>query len=339
MLGVCFSAYAYGAKSDPARILLSTVYFKKDSAVPAPEFENKLKKVQATLKAHPAIGLEIEGYAYNQGTPAKNRQIAQKRAEAVQQWFVKHGVDAGRLVVKNLGGTEQAIRQDSPKNSTLAERVEIVKIVLKLPVAYLPVSRYEFAPVLEGREVTHHFVIQNKGDALLKVQKVKTDWGCTAVSYTRQIPPGGEGKITLKVKTKGYGGRKLSKGATVYTNDKKKSALRLSIAGNIEKFVTIRPRQVRLRGPAGEQLKRKVTIIPVEKYPFKILKVRAQNGENIRFELQEENALIVENQRLQKGRYFDNITLETDSKIRPTLNVRVYGDIRPRPEKEKKESQ
>jgi len=103
---------------------------------------------------------------------------------------------------------------------------------------------------------------------------------------------------------------------------------------------------VRLRGFAGEQLKRKVKIIPVEKYPFKILKVRAQNGKDIRFQLREEKSqtgqqyvLIVENQRPQKGRYFDNITLETDSKIRPTLNVRVYGDIRPRPEEEKKESQ
>jgi alcohol dehydrogenase class IV len=103
---------------------------------------------------------------------------------------------------------------------------------------------------------------------------------------------------------------------------------------------------VRLRGFTGEQLKSKVTIIPVEKYPFKILKVRAQNGKDIRFQLQEEKsqkgqqyALIVENQRLKKGRYFDNITMETDSKIRPTLNVRVYGNIMPRPEEEKKESQ
>jgi len=222
----------------------------------------------------------------------------------------------------------------------------VLQVYLKQPTVHFPAVRHEFDPVLEGQEVTHHFIIQNKGDALLEVKKVKTDWGCTAVSYTRQIPPGGEGKITLKVKTKGYGGRRLSKGATVYTNDKKKSALRLSIAGNIERFVTIRPRQVRLRGIAGEQLKKKVTIIPVKKYPFKILKVRARNGKDIRFQLQEEKSqkgpqyvLIVENQRLEKGRYFDNITLETDSQIRPTLKIRVYGDIMPRPEEEKKESQ
>ena len=101
-----------------------------------------------------------------------------------------------------------------------------------------------------------------------------------------------------------------------------------------------------MRGFTGDHLKGKVTIIPLEKYPFKILNVRAKNGKDIRFQLQEEKsekglqyALTVENQRLQKGRYFDIITLETDSKISPTLSVRVYGDIKPRPEEEKKKSQ
>ena len=114
----------------------------------------------------------------------------------------------------------------------------------------------------------------------------------------------------------------------------------------MEKFVTIQPKLIRLRGYEGENLKRKVTIIPLEKYPFKILKVRARDGREIRFQLEEEKnekglqyALTVENQRLQKGRYFDIITLETDSKIRPTLSVRVYGDIKSRSQEEKKKSQ
>ena len=175
MLAVCLSAVAYGAKSDPARKLLTTVYFQKDSAVAAPEYENKLKKIQAALKADPGIGLQIEGYSHHQRTAGKNRQLAQKRAETVQQWFVKHHIDADRLVIKNLGGTEQTMQKNSPKPSAQTERVEIVKIVLKLPAVYLPASRYEFDPVLEGQEVTHDFVIQNKGNGLLKVQKVKTD--------------------------------------------------------------------------------------------------------------------------------------------------------------------
>ena len=175
MLVMCFSAAVHGAKSDPKRNLLSTVYFKNDSALSAAEFENKLKKAQAALKADPTIGLKIEGYSYNQRSPGKNRQMAQKRAEAVQQWLVKNGVDAERLVIKNLGDTEPASQKDSSKNPAMVERVEIVKIVLKLPAAYLPTVHHEFASVLEGQEVIHHFIIQNKGDAPLKVQKVKTD--------------------------------------------------------------------------------------------------------------------------------------------------------------------
>jgi len=119
--------------------------------------------------------------------------------------------------------------------------------------------------------------------------------------------------------------------------------LKLSISGSVDKFATIQPRQVRLRGFIGETIKTIVTIIPEEKYTFKVLKVRAKNGRDIRFQLEEENkdqglkyALIVENQRAQKGRYFDVITLETDSQIRPTLDVRVYGDLMPRPEEKDK---
>ena len=172
---VCLSAYAYGAKSDAGRVILSTVYFKNDSAVLATEFENDLKKVQAALEADSAIGLQIEGYGHNHGTPKKNRAVSQKRAEAVQQWFVKHGVDASRLVIKALGDNAAASGKNSPQDPATAERVEIFQVSLKLPLAHLPALRYEFEPVLEGRQVTHDFIVQNKGSAMLEIQKVKTD--------------------------------------------------------------------------------------------------------------------------------------------------------------------
>jgi len=101
-----------------------------------------------------------------------------------------------------------------------------------------------------------------------------------------------------------------------------------------------------LRGFAGDEIKSKVAIIPEKKYPFKILEVRAKNGKDIHFELKEEKskmgqkyALMIENKRQQQGRYFDIITLETDSKIQPELNIRVYGELRQRATEEKKENQ
>ena len=150
----------------------------------------------------------------------------------------------------------------------------------------------------------------------------------------------------MKVSTNNRGGKKLLKTATIYTNDKKNPQLKLSIIGEVEKFVTIQPSQVRLHGVTGQEIKRRVTIIPTPKYPFKITKARVRNGKDISYQLSEENsengkkyALTVENKRMQKGSYFDIITLETDSKIKPELHIRVYGQLRQPTEKEKRGDQ
>ena len=42
------------------------------------------------------------------------------------------------------------------------------------PSAYLPVNTYKFDQVVEGTEIDHQFIIQNKGNAPLNIEKVKT---------------------------------------------------------------------------------------------------------------------------------------------------------------------
>ncbi|CAB1076174.1 hypothetical protein D1AOALGA4SA_3971 [Olavius algarvensis Delta 1 endosymbiont] len=129
----------------------------------------------------------------------------------------------------------------------------------------------------------------------------------------------------------------MKKTAGVYTNDKNLPRQDLVISGPVEKFVTIRPRHVSLRGIAGDPIKGLVKIIPEKKYPFKILDVRAKNGKNINFQLDEVKSsngpayeLKVENLRENTGRFYDTIILQTDSTVRPELNVRVYGNLRTR---------
>jgi hypothetical protein len=43
------------------------------------------------------------------------------------------------------------------------------------PSAYFPADQYEFDQVLEGSEVIHDLVVQNKGTAPLEVKGVGTD--------------------------------------------------------------------------------------------------------------------------------------------------------------------
>ena len=44
----------------------------------------------------------------------------------------------------------------------------------KAASAFLPVSTWEFSQTADGKEVVHDFVIQNKGNAPLKISRVKT---------------------------------------------------------------------------------------------------------------------------------------------------------------------
>ena len=45
---------------------------------------------------------------------------------------------------------------------------------LNTPPVLVPESHYKFAPVLEGTEITHDFIVQNKGAAPLKIETVRT---------------------------------------------------------------------------------------------------------------------------------------------------------------------
>jgi len=113
--------------------------------------------------------------------------------------------------------------------------------------------------------------------------------------------------------------------------------------GNINNFVTIIPNRVTLSGFAGDQISQTVKIIPEEKYPFKMAGDRTIHKKDIRYELKEVNhskkieyVLTVVNLKKEKGRYFDTIKLKTDSKIRPVIEIRVYGNIIDRPSDYKK---
>ena len=128
----------------------------------------------------------------------------------------------------------------------------------------------------------------------------------------------------------------MRKSASVFTNDKTRPRQDLVITGQVERFVTIRPQHANMRGFVGDPIKDSVTIIPEKKYPFKILNLRAKDGKYIKYQLEETKEsdttayrLNIENTKTDAGRYYDAIILETDSKIRPQLNVRVYGYLRP----------
>ena len=203
------------------------------------------------------------------------------------------------------------------------------------PKASTVEQEFQFQPVVEGEKVSHDFLIRNTGAGVLKIKNVKLGCDCTtADDYTREIPPGGEGVIPIKANTANYGGTKFQQEILVFTNDPQNEMLTFTITGDVEKFVTIDPYRVILNGDTGDDLKVTVKIIPEAKYPFKIKKIRAERDQYIRYKLKKNKAkgetgylLLIKNKAKKKMRYFDEIRLETDSPLRPTLTIKVFGNI------------
>ena len=217
------------------------------------------------------------------------------------------------------------------------EQIDKKKVDISAPELSLPQPNYVFSQVVEGTEIIHNFIVLNKGKSMLKIKKIKPGWGCTTVSFTREIPPGGEGKIAIKVNTKGFGGRKLKKSIVIVSNDPENPTSKVIVSGDVKKFVTITPRFVRFNGKPGEELSAVVKIIPEKEFPFTIIKSKAKNGKLIQFQLdglkktdktdKKGYLLTIQNLKKDPGIYFDTIILTTDSKIQPEISINIHARI------------
>lgn len=78
-------------------------------------------------------------------------------------------------------------------------------------------------------------------------------------SFDRAIPPGGEGKITLSVRTKGYeGAHRWS--AKVNTNDPSMNVVTLRVKAFVKVPIYVSPRYVRLYGKERQSVTRVIEI-------------------------------------------------------------------------------
>ncbi len=122
-----------GCKSKPMATItegkiaiVETVYFKTDKAIIEKRSFKLLEAVSAVLTAHGGIRVRIEGHTDSQGNDAYNKDLSQRRAEAVRAFLVEHGVDEARLDAKGFG-EEVPVKDNRTKAGRAANRrVEFV---------------------------------------------------------------------------------------------------------------------------------------------------------------------------------------------------------------------
>ena len=78
-------------------------------------------------------------------------------------------------------------------------------------------------------------------------------------SFDRTILPGGEGKITLKVNTKGYEGR-IHKSAKVNTDDPKWKVVSLEVKAFVRVSIHVSSRYVYLQGAEDQSITRTIDV-------------------------------------------------------------------------------
>jgi hypothetical protein len=148
--------------------------------------------------------------------------------------------------------------------------------------------------------------------------------------FDRTIPPGGEGKITLRLNLKGYQGN-VKKTATVFSNDLQQSRVTLTLQGTVKSLVEMRPSNtITFRGTASQLQEQTVTFEGTAQ-PFHITKMESNLEGKIRYQMEtveegKQYRLKISNE-MKQGNYAGYIKCSTDLSQKPLVVVRVVGYV------------
>lgn len=87
------------------------------------------------------------------------------------------------------------------------------------PKAVFKEITFDAGKVRQGERVEHQFVLKNAGDQVLRITEARPTCDCTITEYPPEVPPGGEGKITVRIKTENLPPGPISKSITIGTDD------------------------------------------------------------------------------------------------------------------------
>ncbi|MFH1131945.1 MAG: OmpA family protein [Pseudomonadota bacterium] len=103
-------------------VITKQIFFATDTAKIMRISHGILNEIALTLNANPQIkSLRVEGHTDSSGKAGHNRQLSQERAEAVRDFLVQAGVDAGRLFAAGFG-SERPVKDNRTARGRAANR-------------------------------------------------------------------------------------------------------------------------------------------------------------------------------------------------------------------------
>lgn len=84
-----------------------------------------LDNIAALLQAHPEWHMKLSGHTDNEGTPAFNQALSEKRSEAVKQYLETKGVDSKRIITAGYGQSKPLTTNQTRVEKEKNRRVEM----------------------------------------------------------------------------------------------------------------------------------------------------------------------------------------------------------------------
>lgn len=140
-------------------------------------------------------------------------------------------------------------------------------------------TQHDFGEADSTEEIAHAFAFRNAGDAPLQVTSVRPHCGCTVADWTREVPPGGEGTISTKLRLDGFRGQ-VRKGIDVRSNDPVQPLVNLALLGKVKVDIEIAPspRVFFGRLDVNDEAERVITVTSTLPTPLRIEGIGFESG-------------------------------------------------------------
>jgi OOP family OmpA-OmpF porin len=102
-------------------------YFDFNKAKLKSEGERQLEGVVDELKANPTIRVLVEGHTDSIGSHAYNQRLSERRADAVRDYMVSHGIDPSRITTRGWGETKPVASNQTEEGRAQNRRVELTE--------------------------------------------------------------------------------------------------------------------------------------------------------------------------------------------------------------------
>jgi OOP family OmpA-OmpF porin len=105
------------------------IYFELDKDIIKPKSFPLLDRAVAVLQEFGAIRIEISGHRDSTGSPDYSRDLPKRRAHAVKQYLVEHGIDERRIETRSAGPDEPIDTNKTAAGRANNRRIEFTILV------------------------------------------------------------------------------------------------------------------------------------------------------------------------------------------------------------------